>query len=51
MANTIVAGARGSRYDKIKYVHDWIVDNVEYDTKKNWQIMIIYMELFVNKKR
>lgn len=49
MANTIVAGARGSRYDKIKYVHDWIVDNVEYDTKKLANNDNIY-GTFVNKK-
>lgn len=31
IANEIISGATGSTYDKVKYVHDWIVDNVEYD--------------------
>ena len=48
--NEILRGAVGSDYDKIKYVHDWIVDNVEYETtisKKN--IHNIYGALIENE--
>ena len=31
VANNIVANATGSRYNKVLYVHDWLVDNLEYD--------------------
>lgn len=36
-AKDIIASAKGSRYDKVKYIHDYIVDNAEYDNsdKKN----------------
>lgn len=27
----IIKDAKGSDYQKIKYVHDWLVDNIEYD--------------------
>lgn len=30
-ANNILGGAKGSRYDKVKYIHDYLVDNAEYD--------------------
>lgn len=48
--NEILRGAVGSDYDKIKYVHDWIVENVEYETtisKKN--IHNIYGALIENE--
>ena len=35
IANEIVSNATGSRYNKILYVHDWLVDNLEYDNNKN----------------
>ena len=48
VANEVVSNATGSRYNKILYVHDWLVDNLEYvsnnDNKDN-----IY-GTFVNKK-
>jgi len=31
--NEILSNATGDNYDKILYVHDWIVDNLKYDTK------------------
>ncbi len=31
VANNIVSNATGSRYNKVLYVHDWLVDNLEYD--------------------
>ena len=31
VTNSIKAGATGSRYNQIKYVHDWIVDHAEYN--------------------
>ena len=30
--NEILKGATGNNYEKIKYIHDWIVNNVKYDT-------------------
>lgn len=33
--NEILENATGNNYDKILYIHDWIVDNVEYDTSNN----------------
>ncbi|MDO4975116.1 MAG: hypothetical protein Q4E61_02210, partial [Alphaproteobacteria bacterium] len=30
--NDIISNANGNNYEKMKYVHDWIVDNVKYDT-------------------
>ena len=49
ITNEIVANATGSRYDKILYVHDWIVDNVEYDNDNTINNDNIY-GTFVNKK-
>lgn len=31
ITDNIVKNATGSRYNKILYVHDWLVDNLEYD--------------------
>ena len=31
ITDQILSNATGSTYDKVKYVHDWIVDNIEYD--------------------
>ena len=31
VTKSILAGANGSRYNKIKYAHDWIVDHCEYN--------------------
>ncbi len=34
--NKIVASLQGySKYDQIKYLHDWLVDNLKYDTTYN----------------
>lgn len=49
IADNIVANAKGSTYDKVKYVHDWIVDNVEYDNDDLDNNDNIY-GTFVNKK-
>lgn len=32
VADEVVSYASGTRYDKILYVHDWLVDNLEYDS-------------------
>lgn len=29
--NSIISEAKGNTYEKVKYVHDWLVDHVEYD--------------------
>ena len=31
ITDEIVSGATGSRYNRVKYVHDWLVDNLNYD--------------------
>ena len=49
IVNEILEGATGSTYDKVKYVHDWIVDNVEYDNDGIENNDNIY-GTFVNKK-
>lgn len=33
--NEILKNATGNNYEKMLYIHDWIVDNVEYDTSDN----------------
>ena len=35
VTNSILAGANGSRYNKIKYAHDWIVDHSEYNKNED----------------
>ena len=30
-SNKIISNISGNNYDKIKQIHDWIVDNIEYD--------------------
>lgn len=40
--NEILKNATGNNYEKILYVHNWIVDNVEYDTKKGENTSNIY---------
>ena len=34
ITNEIISSASGNNYEKILYIHDWIVDNTEYETKK-----------------
>lgn len=31
-ADEILQGARGSNYQKIQYIHNWLIDNINYDT-------------------
>ena len=38
----ILKDASGNNYDKMKYVHDWIVDNVKYDAAINNNTSNIY---------
>ena len=40
--NEIIANATGSNYEKIKYVHDWLIDNVSYDTSSGDNTANIY---------
>ena len=47
--NDVLKNANGNNYEKIKYIHDWIVDNVKYDTSNNENLSNIYGCL-VNKK-
>lgn len=49
ITDEIVNNATGSRYDKILYVHDWIVDNVDYDNDNSDNKDNIY-GTFINKK-
>ena len=45
----ILQNASGNNYEKMKYVHDWIVDNVKYDTLNSENTSNIYGCL-VNKR-
>ena len=45
----ILKNVSGNNYDKIKYVHDWIVDNVKYDALANQNTSNVYGCL-VNKE-
>ncbi|MCR5145732.1 MAG: hypothetical protein K6B70_00040 [Clostridia bacterium] len=38
----IVNNASGNNYEKIKYVHDWLVENVKYDTANSKNTSNIY---------
>ena len=49
VANSIISEAKGSTYAKVKYVHDWIVDNVEYDNEGLENHDNIY-GTFINRK-
>lgn len=41
-ADKVLAGATGTNYDKIKYVHDWIVENTKYDAESKLNTANIY---------
>ena len=47
--NEILKDATGNNYEKMKYVHDWLIDNVQYDTTNSKNTSDIYGCL-VNKK-
>lgn len=49
IADEIVSNAKGSRYNKVMYVHDWLVDNLTYDNDNTENKDNIY-GAFVNKK-
>ena len=49
VANSIISEAKGSTYTKVKYIHDWIVDNVEYDNDNLENHDNIY-GTFINRK-
>ena len=38
----IIKNASGNNYEKVKYVHDWLVENVRYDTKNSKNTANIY---------
>lgn len=40
--NEILENATGSNYDKILYVHDWIIENTKYDTSNSANTSNIY---------
>lgn len=40
--NDILKDANGNNYEKITYIHDWIVDNVKYETSNSKNISNIY---------
>ena len=47
--NEIANGARGSTYDKVKYVHDLIVDSIEYDQSGTINNSNLYGALIENR--
>ncbi len=49
VVNEILSKAKGTRYQKILYVHDWLVDNVEYDNDNTANNDNIY-GTFINRK-
>lgn len=46
--NEILKNVTGNNYEKMKYVHDWLIDNVIYDTEESENTANIYGAL-VNK--
>lgn len=48
-ANNIINAAVGTQYDKIKYIHDYIINNVEYDQNGSNNNFDIYGTL-INEK-
>ena len=48
IANEVVSYASGSRYNKVMYVHDWLVDNLTYDNSNSANKDNIY-GTFINK--
>lgn len=40
--NEILKNATGSNYDKILYIHDWIIENTDYDTSNGPNTSNIY---------
>ncbi len=38
----VLKNASGNNYEKMKYVHDWLIDNVKYDTANNYNTSNIY---------
>lgn len=49
IANMVVSNAKGDRYNKIKYVHDYLVDNVEYDQSNGINSGSLYGALIEKK--
>lgn len=49
VSNQILKNADGNNYEKIKYIHDWIIENTEYENKKISNTANIY-GCIVNKK-
>ncbi len=45
----IKSNAIGTRYDKVKYIHDYLIDNVEYDESNDIDNSTIYGALIENK--
>lgn len=49
IANSIVSSATGTTYNKVKYVHDYIINNVSYNQTENTNNSNIYGAL-INKR-